>query len=282
MNTAQHIQDTIKLHNGVDMPWLGLGVFQVEEGSELVNAVASAVRHGYRSIDTAAIYANEKSVGEGIRQALSENDITRESLFVTSKVWNADLGYEPTLAAYEASLDKLGLDYLDLFLIHWPVEGKYKEAWRALERLYRDGRVRAIGVSNFHVRHLEDLMQDAEIMPMVNQVELHPRLAQHELRRFCSEHGIRLEAWSPLMQGQLLQNPTIGEIASHYGKSAAQIILRWDLQHGVITIPKSTKAHRIAENASVFDFQLTSDDMERIDALNRNERVGPDPDNFDF
>jgi len=282
MNTAQHIQDTIKLHNGVDMPWLGLGVFQVEEGSELVNAVASAIRHGYRSIDTAAIYANENSVGEGIRQALSENDITRESLFVTSKVWNADLGYEPTLAAYEASLDKLGLDYLDLYLIHWPVEGKYKAAWRALERLYRDGRVRAIGVSNFHVRHLENLMQDAEFMPMVNQVEFHPRLAQQELRGFCSERGIQLEAWSPLMQGKLLQDPTIGEIASRYGKSAAQIILRWDLQHGVITIPKSTKAHRIAENASVFDFQLTSDDMERIDALNRNERVGPDPDNFDF
>ncbi|CAG7636717.1 aldo/keto reductase [Paenibacillus allorhizosphaerae] len=282
MNTAQHVQDKITLHNGVAMPWLGLGVFKVEEGSELVDAVKSAVRHGYRSIDTAAIYANEKSVGEGIRQALLENPIAREELFVTSKVWNADLGYEATLAAYEASLQNLGLDYLDLYLIHWPVKGKYKEAWRALERLYRDGRVRAIGVSNFQIHHLEDLMQEAEIKPLINQVEFHPRLTQQELRRFCNEQGIQLEAWSPLMQGQLLDNPVIGEIASNYGKSAAQIILRWDLQHGVITIPKSTKAQRIIENASVFDFQLSTEDMERIDALNRNERVGPDPDNFDF
>lgn len=282
MTTAQHVQDTITLHNGVQMPWFGLGVFKVEEGSELVDAVASAIRHGYRSIDTAAIYGNEKSVGEGIRQALLENHISREDLFVTSKVWNADLGYESTLAAYEASLTNLGLDYLDLFLIHWPVKGKYKDAWRALETLYRNGRVRAIGVSNFQIHHLEDLMKDAEIIPMVNQVELHPRLTQQELRRFCKEQAIRLEAWSPLMQGQLLDNPVIHEIAAKYGKSAAQVILRWDLQHGVITIPKSTKEHRIIENASVFDFELSSEDMARIDALNRNERVGPDPDNFDF
>jgi diketogulonate reductase-like aldo/keto reductase len=279
---AKNLQDTTTLHNGVKMPWLGLGVFKVEEGAELVGAVKSAIAHGYRSIDTAAIYGNERSVGQGIREAMLETRILRENLFVTSKVWNADLGYESTIAAYEASLDKLGLEYLDLYLIHWPVKGKYKDAWRALETLYREGRVRAIGVSNFQIHHLEDLMEEAEIKPMVNQVEFHPRLTQKELLHFCREHAIQLEAWSPLMQGQLLDNPVLAEIASRYGKSAAQVILRWDLQHGVVTIPKSTKEHRIIENASVFDFELTEEDMARIDALNENYRVGPDPDNFDF
>jgi diketogulonate reductase-like aldo/keto reductase len=179
-------------------------------------------------------------------------------------------------------LNKLGLAYLDLYLIHWPVQGKYKEAWRALETLYKEGRVKAIGVSNFQIHHLEDLMRDAEIKPMVDQVEFHPRLTQEELRSFCRENGIRVEAWSPLMQGRLLDNPVLMEIAAQYGKSVAQVILRWDLQHGVITIPKSTKEQRIVENASVFDFELTQEDMSRIDGLNQNLRVGPDPDNFDF
>lgn len=279
---SKHVQDTVTLNNGVNMPWLGLGVFKVAEGSELVQAVASAVKHGYRSIDTAAIYENEKSVGEGIREAIREHSIRREDLFVTSKVWNADLGYESTLAAYETSLQKLGLDYLDLYLIHWPVQGKYKEAWRALETLYKAGRVKAIGVSNFQVHHLKDLMKDAEIKPAVNQVEFHPRLTQQELRDFCKEQGIQLEAWSPLMQGQLLDNPDLQELAAKYGKSVAQVILRWDLQHGVITIPKSTKEKRIIENADLFDFELSADDMNRIDRLNQDLRVGPDPDNFDF
>ncbi|GAA4838786.1 aldo/keto reductase YtbE [Paenibacillus vulneris] len=279
---SKHVQDTVTLNNGVNMPWLGLGVFKVAEGSELVQAVASAVKHGYRSIDTAAIYENEKSVGEGIREAIREHSIRREDLFITSKVWNADLGYESTLAAYETSLRKLGLDYLDLYLIHWPVQGKYKEAWRALETLYKSGRVKAIGVSNFQVHHLKDLMKDAEIKPAVNQVEFHPRLTQQELRDFCKEQGIQLEAWSPLMQGQLLDHPDLQELAAKYGKSVAQVILRWDLQHGVITIPKSTKEQRIIENADLFDFELSADDMNRIDRLNQDLRVGPDPDNFDF
>ncbi|WP_079912236.1 aldo/keto reductase [Paenibacillus sp. 32352] len=279
---SKHVQDTVTLNNGVNMPWLGLGVFKVAEGSELVQAVASAVKHGYRSIDTAAIYENETSVGEGIREAIREHSIRREDLFVTSKVWNADLGFESTLAAYETSLRKLGLDYLDLYLIHWPVQGKYKEAWRALETLYKAGRVKAIGVSNFQVHHLKDLMKDAEIKPAVNQVEFHPRLTQQELRDFCKEQGIQLEAWSPLMQGQLLDHPDLQELAAKYGKSVAQVILRWDLQHGVITIPKSTKEQRIIENADLFDFELSADDMNRIDRLNQNLRVGPDPDNFDF
>ena len=278
----KNLQSTTTLHNGTKMPWLGLGVFKVEEGQELVNAVKTAITHGYRSVDTAAIYGNEVGVGQGIREALEETGIAREDLFITSKVWNSELGYASTIAAYEESLTKLGLDYLDLYLIHWPVAGKYKEAWRALETLYKEGRVKAIGVSNFQIHHLEDLMKDAEIKPMANQVEYHPRLTQKELQSFCQQHDIQLEAWSPLMQGQLLDNTDLQEIADKYGKSVAQVILRWDLQNGVITIPKSTKEHRIAENASVFDFELTADDMKRIDSLNQNHRVGPDPDNFEF
>lgn len=279
---AQHLQDTTALHNGVNMPWLGLGVFQVEEGSELIQAVKSAIAHGYRSIDTAAIYQNETGVGQAIKEALQENNLSREELFVTSKVWTADMGYEETIAAYEASLAKLGLEYLDLYLIHWPVQGKYKETWRALETLYKEGRVKAIGVSNFQIHHLEDVMKDAEIKPMVNQVELHPYLSQQALLSFCKEQGIQLEAWSPLMQGQLLDQPVLKQIAAKYGKSVAQVIIRWDLQRGIITIPKSTKEHRIIENVDVFDFQLTEEDMTLINDLNQDQRVGPDPDNFDF
>jgi len=279
---AENLQDTTTLHNGVKMPWFGLGVFKVEEGPKLVNAVKTAIKHGYRSIDTAAIYKNEEGVGIGIREGMKEAGISREDLFVTSKVWNTDLGYESTIKAYETSLNKLGLEYLDLYLIHWPVEGKYKEAWRALENLYKEGRVKAIGVSNFQIHHLEDLMEDADIKPMVNQVEYHPRLTQKELQVFCQKQGIQLEAWSPLMQGQLLDNEVLQEIGKKYNKTVAQVILRWDLQNGVVTIPKSTKEHRIVENASIFDFELTKEDMELIDSLNQNHRVGPDPDNFDF
>ncbi|MDO7487796.1 aldo/keto reductase [Peribacillus sp. NPDC096622] len=279
---VKNLQDTTTLHNGVEMPWFGLGVFKVEEGPELVNAVKVAIKHGYRSIDTAAIYENEEGVGQGIREGLKEAGISREDLFVTSKVWNADLGYESTIAAYEKSLKKLGLEYLDLYLIHWPVEGKYKEAWRALETLYKEGKVKAIGVSNFQIHHLKDLMEDAEVKPMVNQVECHPRLTQKEVQAFCKEQGIQLEAWSPLMQGELLDNDVLQAIATKHGKSVAQVILRWDLQNGIVTIPKSTKEHRIVENSTVFDFELTEEEMNQIDGLNQNHRVGPDPDNFDF
>lgn len=279
---TRHLQDTTTLHNGVKMPWLGLGVFKVEEGPELVNAVKTAIKHGYRSIDTASIYGNEEGVGQGIREGIKEAGITRDELFVTSKVWNADLGYESTIAAFETSLKKLGLEKLDLYLIHWPVEGKYKEAWKALETLYKEGKVRAIGVSNFQVHHLEDLMKEAEIKPMINQVELHPRLTQEEVRAFCAKHHIQVEAWSPLMQGQLLDNEELKQIANKYQKSIAQVIIRWDLQTGIVTIPKSTKENRIIENAAVFDFELTEEDMKTINALNQNLRIGPDPDHFDF
>lgn len=274
----QNLQDTTTLHNGVKMPWFGLGVFKVQEGSEVVESVKSALRNGYKSIDTAAVYKNE----EGVGQALKEAGVPREELFITTKVWNSDQGYESTLQAFETSMEKLGLDYLDLYLIHWPVAGKYKETWKALEKLYKDGRVRAIGVSNFHVHHLKDLMADAEIKPMVNQVEYHPHLAQNELLEFCKAEGIQMEAWSPLKQGELLSEPTIVEIAEKHKKSPAQVILRWDLQNEVVTIPKSIKEHRIIENADIFDFELSAEDMERLNSLNKNERVGPDPDNFDF
>lgn len=274
----QNLQDTTTLHNGVKMPWFGLGVFKVQEGSEVVESVKSALRNGYKSIDTAAVYKNE----EGVGQALKEAGVPREELFITTKVWNSDQGYESTLQAFETSMEKLGLDYLDLYLIHWPVAGKYKETWKALEKLYKDGRVRAIGVSNFHVHHLKDLMADAEIKPMVNQVEYHPHLAQNELLEFCKAEGIQMEAWSPLKQGELLSEPAIVEIAEKHKKSPAQVILRWDLQNEVVTIPKSIKEHRIIENADIFDFELSAEDMERLNSLNKNERVGPDPDNFDF
>ncbi|WP_342553391.1 aldo/keto reductase [Paenibacillus sp. FSL R7-0652] len=282
MTTAQHLQSTTTLHNGVHMPWFGLGVFKVEEGSELIEAVKSAVKHGYRSIDTAAIYGNESGVGQAIAEALQENGLKREDLFITSKVWNADLGYAETLAAFDTTMNKLGLDVLDLYLIHWPKAGKYKGAWKAMEELYAAGRIRAIGVSNFQIHHLQDLIQDAQVKPMVNQVEYHPRLTQVELKDFCEQHGIQLEAWSPLMQGELLDNPVLTEIAAAKGKSVAQVILRWDLQNGVVTIPKSTKEHRIIENAAIYDFELSAEEMQRINALNENVRVGPDPDNFDF
>ncbi|PKG22420.1 aldo/keto reductase [Niallia nealsonii] len=273
-----NLQSTVTLHNGVKMPWFGIGVFKVEEGQEVIDSVKAAIKNSYISIDTAAVYGNE----EGVGQAIKESGAPRENLFITTKVWNADQGYDSTLAAFETSLQKLGLDYIDLYLIHWPVKGKYKETWKALEKLYKDGKVKAIGVSNFHVHHLEDLLEDAEVVPMVNQIELHPLLSQVEIRNYCKEKNIVVEAWSPLAQGQLLDNKVLKEIAAAHQKSVAQIILRWDIQSEVVTIPKSIKESRIIENASIFEFELSVDEMEKINALNKNERVGPDPDNFDF
>ncbi len=277
-----NLQSTVTLANGVKMPWLGLGVFKVEDGETTTYSVSTAIKNGYRSIDTAAIYDNETGVGKGIAEGIAAAGIKREDLFITTKVWNDDLGYEETLQAFEVSLEKLGLDYLDLYLIHWPKEGKYKDAWKAIEKLYKDGKIKAIGVSNFQIHHLEDLMKDAEIKPMINQIELHPRLTQKELISFSQKHSIQVEAWSPLMQGQLLDNEELQEIAAKYNKSVAQVIIRWDLQNNIITIPKSIKEHRIIENGNVFDFELTKEEMDQIDALNQDTRVGPDPDNFDF
>lgn len=273
------LQSTTTLHNGVEMPWIGLGVFKVQDGEEVETSIQAALQAGYRSIDTAAIYGNEEGVGRAIAAA----GIPREKLFITTKLWNANQGFDATIAAFDESMKKLGLDYLDLYLIHWPLpsQGKYVETWKALEHLYQSGRVRAIGVSNFKIHHLKDILANGEIKPMVNQVEYHPRFNQKELHEFCKTNGIQLEAWSPLMQGDLLNEPTLVEIANKYNKSVAQVIIRWDLQMGVVTIPKSTKPHRIAENADVFDFDLTSEDLEKINSLNTGERMYADPDEFD-
>ncbi|MFB9330629.1 aldo/keto reductase [Paenibacillus aurantiacus] len=271
------IKDSTTLHNGVRMPWLGFGVWQISEGTSVVDAVKSAIDAGYRSIDTAAAYRNEEGVGQAIREC----GVAREELFITTKVWNADQGYDSTLAAFEQSRKLLGLEYFDLYLIHWPVKGKYKETWRALEKLYADGLVRAIGVCNFQTHHLEDLKDGASIVPMVNQVEYHPLLTQLELHEYCRANNIQLEAWSPLMQGNL-DLPVLAEIGERYGKTPAQVVLRWDLQNEVVTIPKSTTPSRIKSNADIFDFTLAQDDMDRITALNQSKRFGPDPDNFNF
>lgn len=274
----RQLSDTTTLNNGVQMPWFGLGVFQANDGEEVKQSVLSAIKAGYRSVDTAAAYDNEQGVGE----AIQECGVPREQLFITTKLANPDQGYENALKAFEDSRRKLGLDYIDLYLIHWPVKGKYKESWRALEKLYSEGKIRAIGVSNFHVHHLQDLMEGSAVVPAVNQVELHPRLSQRELRQFCGENNIQVEAWSPLMKGQLLDNETIVQLAEKHRKTPTQIILRWDVQSGIVTIPKSVKEARIRENADIFDFELDDADMKAVDALNLNQRIGPDPDNFDF
>jgi len=276
-----HLQDTITLNNGLQMPGMGLGVFQVENDAT-AEMVKNAIEVGYRSIDTAAIYGNEAGVGEGIRQALASTGLQRGDLFITSKVWNDGLSYEETITAYEESLEKLGLDYLDLYLIHWPGKNKFEEAWRALEDLYEQGKIKAIGVCNFHVSHLQDLLKIAHITPVINQVEFHPRLQQAELRSFCEEHNIQMEAWAPLMQGGLLNHETISTIAEKYGKTNAQVILRWDIQNGIITIPKSVRKERMIQNADIFDFTLSDEEIAIINAMNLEQRVGPNPDDFDF
>lgn len=271
------IRDTTLLNNGVKMPWLGLGVWQVDNDNEVEAAVKMAVKAGYRAIDTAEAYENE----EGVGKAIKECGVSRDELFITTKVWNSSQGYQSTLGAFEESRRKLGLDYIDLYLIHWPVKGKYTDTWRALEKLYKDGLVRAIGVSNFQIHHLQDLFKKGSVIPMVNQVECHPLLSQKELLAFCKKNKIQLEAWSPLMQGHL-ELPLLLELSNKYGKSPAQIVLRWDLQNEVIAIPKSVHENRIVENSNIFDFELSEDDMKSINELNKNKRFGSDPDYFRF
>ncbi|PWI57772.1 aldo/keto reductase [Sulfoacidibacillus thermotolerans] len=268
------------LNNGVKMPWVGLGVWESKEGGEVENAVRTAIEYGYRHIDTAAIYGNEAGVG----QAIKDSGIAREELFITTKLWNSRQGYESTLQAFEESRKKLGVDYVDLYLIHWAVAGKYLETWRAFEKLYKEGYVRAIGVSNFQPHHLQDVMDHFEVLPAVNQVEFHPFLTQREVYSFCREHGIQLEAWSPLMRGgELLSHPLLQQLAKKYEKTPAQIVLRWDLEQDVVTIPKSVHEARIHENAQLFDFQLSTEEVEQITALNQNRRSFPyDPDHVTF
>jgi len=277
-NQITDLKGTFELHNGVKMPYFGLGVYLSEDGQEVINAVKWAIEAGYRHIDTASIYNNEEGVGEGLKQS----GINREEVFVVSKVWNSDQGYESTLKAFNDSLERLNLDYLDLYLIHWPVKEKYKDTWRALEHLYREKKIRAIGVSNFLKHHLEDLLKSAEIVPMVNQMEFHPYLVQQDLIDYCNAHKIQYEAWSPMMQGRIFEMESIKKIGLKYGKSPAQVVLRWDLQKGVITIPKSAKKERIIDNAGLFDFELSNEDMTYLEGLEKGQRFGPDPDTFDF
>ncbi|QWC24014.1 aldo/keto reductase [Bacillus haikouensis] len=274
----KNLQSKKTLHNGIEIPYVGLGVYQMKDPIETVQAVKSAIETGYLSVDTAAVYGNEESVGQGVK----ESGADRKDLFITSKVWNSDQGYDTTLKAFETSLKKLDMDYMDLYLIHWPVEGKYKDTWKALERLYSEGLVKSIGVSNFHQHHLEDLMNSSNEKPVINQIECHPRLSQEKLKAFCQEENIAVEAWSPIAQGRVLDEPALKQIAEKHGKSSAQVILRWHLQNDVVIIPKSVHATRIKENADLFNFELSSDEMNKINDLNQNERFGPDPDNFDF
>ncbi|WP_317045592.1 MULTISPECIES: aldo/keto reductase [Arenibacter] len=278
MKTLTDLKGTFTLNNGVKMPYLGLGVYLSEDGKEVTNAVKWALEEGYRHIDTASIYENEEGVGKGIR----ESSIDRKEIFVVSKVWNGDQGYDSTLKAFEASLKRLNLDYLDLYLVHWPVKGKYKDTWRALEYLYGQKRVRAIGVSNFMQHQLEDLLKTAKIVPMVNQMEFHPYLVQQELIDFCNKNTIQYEAWSPLMQGHIFELDIMKSLAEKYHKTIAQIVLRWSLQKGVVTIPKSSKKDRIEANADIFNFELALTDINKLDRLDRGKRFGPDPNNFDF
>lgn len=258
------------LNNGLDIPQLGYGVWKIPD-EEAKNAVEQALDAGYRLIDTAKIYRNEVGVGK----ALATSNVPREDLFITTKLWNADQGYENTLKAFDESLEKLGLDYIDLYLIHWPTPlyDTYVESYKALETIYKEGRAKAIGVCNFDIEHLQRIMNECEVIPTVNQVECHPYLQQTELKEFCKEHGILFEAYSPLMNGtKVLQDPLIQEIANQHGKTPAQVILRWHLQSDVVAIPKSVNPSRINENLNVFDFELSNADLNKIATLDRNER----------
>ena len=266
------------LENGVAVPQLGLGVYKMTDPKETFNAITYAIQTGYRAVDTASIYQNEKETGEAVRHS----SVPREELFITSKVWNTNQGYDETLRAFELSLEKMGLDYLDLYLTHWPVEEKFVDTYRAIERLYDEKLIRATGVSNHHAHHLEKIFAKANVQPMVNQIELHPRLTQEPLRAFCKKNNIAVTSWSPLARGGLLSEPTLVHLANKYGKTPAQVIIRWHLQNDLIVIPKSVTPERIVENISVADFELSLADKKTIDALNLNERTGSDPDHFNF
>lgn len=272
------LQSTKTLHNGVEMPRLGLGVYKMTNPEESIQAMTTALQVGYRAIDTASLYGNEKEVGESVRTS----GVKREDVFVTTKVWNSDQGYDQTLRAFETSLENLGFDYLDLYLTHWPVLETFKDTYRAIERLYDEKLIRATGVSNHHQHHLEEIFAKANVKPMVNQIELSPRLTQYDLRTFCADNQIAVTSWSPLARGGLLNEPSVVRMGKKHDKTPAQIIIRWHLQQDLIVIPKSVTPERIVSNADVHDFVLSFEDMKNIDSLNLNERTGADPDNFNF
>ena len=269
---------TIKLANGVEMPYFGLGVWRTNEGTEVENSVKWALESGYRHIDTAAIYENERGVGNAIKAS----GIPRNELFITTKAWNENQRQNTVMKGFEKSLELLQTDYVDLYLIHWPVKEKYTATWKVMEEIYRSGRARAIGVSNFLQHHLEDIFGMARIKPMVNQMECHPYLVQQPLIDFCHSHNIVYEAWRPIMHGKVNELPLFIELSKKYKKMPVHIVLRWNLQKGIVTIPKSVHKDRIESNANIFDFELSDEDIHRIDALDRNERFGAHPDTFNF
>ncbi len=270
------VNGKVELSNGVKMPYLGLGTYKANDGTKIINSVTHALHAGYRLIDTASFYENEEGVGEAIRQS----NIPREEIFVTTKIWIEDQEKEATRKAFSTSLKKLELEYIDLYLIHWPVPGKYLETWKVLQELYKEGKVRAIGVSNCLVHHLESIKELGGVQPMVLQNEFHPRLVQQEIVDYCKVNNIQYQAWSPLMRGEILENEKIKDLAVKYDKTPAQVVLRWDLEKGVATIPKSVHKKRIIENSSLFDIQLETKDINIIDDLENNTRTGAHPDHF--
>ncbi len=272
--------DFRKLNNGVEIPALGLGVFRMEDEKEAYSSVRKAIDLGYRHIDTAMVYENEEPVGRAIR----ESGVNREELFVTTKLWNDDIKNNNAQKAFETSLRKLGLDYVDLYLVHWPIKDKYVSVWAEMEKIYQSGKARAVGVSNYLSHHLQGIIDMKSLMPAVNQIELHPYLSQEPLVEFCTQYDINIESWSPLCanKNNLLQEQSLKDIGDKFSKSAAQVILRWNIQRGLIVIPKSSHPKRQAENLNVFDFELTVEDMQKIDQLNKDMRVGSHPDDVGF
>jgi diketogulonate reductase-like aldo/keto reductase len=273
MNTTETLQPIVILNNSVKMPALGLGVYQSEPGDETQNAILWALEAGYRHIDTAKRYDNETDVG----QALKRGGVPRQEIFVTTKLWNDDQGYDQTLAAFDASLKRLGLSFVDLYLIHWPVPGKRLDTWKAMTRILKEGRARAIGVSNYLERHLTELFDHSDVVPAVNQVEFSPFLYQKDLLDFCRRHDVQLEAYGPLTQGKRLDHPVVAAVAARQGRTSAQVLIRWALQHNLVVIPKSVRRARIEENAGVFDFALSTQDMAELDSLNENFHTEWDP-----
>ncbi len=267
------IDSTIKLNNNIEIPRFGLGVYLSKPGKKTFDAVTWALEAGYRHIDTAKAYRNEGDVGKAIK----ESGIKREEIFVTTKLWNTDQGYENALKAFNESLDDLGFDYVDLYLIHWPVEEKRRESWRALENIYKEGRARSIGVSNYTIKHLKEMDNYTEVKPAINQVEFHPFLFQKDLLDYCTIKEIQLEAYSPLARAEKLNDQNLKEIAGKYLKSPAQLMIRWSLQHNLVVIPKSVNKERIVENSRVFDFKIAEEDMEKLDLLNEDIRIAWDP-----
>ena len=275
--------DYIELYNGNQMPMLGLGTFRVENDDTCKEAVKHAIESGYRSIDTAKVYGNEEQVGQGIKEGLESTGLNREDIFVTSKLFFEDFGRKNVAQAYETSIQKLGLDYLDLYLVHWPGtnEAIMIDTWKGMEDLYKDNKVKNIGVSNFNPDHFEALLAQVSIKPVINQVEFHPYFTQEKLRKYLEAQNIYMESWSPFMNAQILNDETLNEIGKEVNKSAAQVIIKWNMQHNVVVIPKSVTSSRIEENIDVFDFELSAEQMKRIDDLNKDQRIGPDPDTFE-